>query len=187
MESIVKVRIKGNPPGLLMHSTRGMLETLKTKTRLKGKEYSPEVEAELSAYWTTAKGKKKELCIPARIFFAAMMRGAGLFRVKGRSVVGTLAGSIKIEPYEVSLGTSKYEIDIQFVNVNRAKIPRARAHLSNWEAEFNIVFDPKFVAEDTIKDVLTEVGKKIGIMDFRPATKGPYGTFEIVKWKRIKE
>ena len=190
MNCEIKVKIEGTGgAGLLMHSTRGMLKALKAGARKKTEVPDPEEEAELSAYWVN-NSTKKELCVPANVLYAAMIRASSFFKVKGRSIAGTLAGSMRIEPFNIGLGTNKYEVDIQFVNLGtgraRAKIARARARLQKWNITFSILYDDTFVAADTLKSILDEAGVKVGIMDFRPACKGQYGTFKVTQWKKVK-
>lgn len=177
----IRVKIKGNSPGLLMNNPKSMEND--SGPSGPGKKYPPEKEAEIRAY----RKKDKELYVPAESIYRSMLNAASAFKVKNRSVAGILAGSVKIEPYELGLGTDKYEIDIRSVNIKKCgRIMRARPKIYPWEVEFCIIFDEDFSSEEILKKVLEDAGKRIGILDFRPQKKGPFGTFEIAGWKKTK-
>ncbi len=62
-----------------------------------------------------------------------------------------------------------------------------RPRLDQWSFSFTLdidttVFDPKL-----IRSVVDDAGKKIGLGDFRPQRKGPFGRFVVVEWKEMKE
>ena len=92
----------------------------------------------------------------------------------------------KIEPEEIIILDKKgkamknYEIDTRPVVIQRARVLKSRAKITDWKAKFEIVFNEKLIADaEIIKTVLTEAGMRIGIMDYRPQKSGWYGTFKI--------
>ncbi len=154
--------------------------------RQKGKRitkvYDPKIESEKSAYWGT--GKKKELIIPSEVLYASILNASSFHKIGKRSAKSILAGSIKVEPMEISLGTDKYIIDTRPVVIQRARVLKSRAKLEKWKASFTIVYSEQLIADpQIIRTVLEEAGQRIGIMDFRPQKSGMYGCFIITNFK----
>jgi len=174
----IEVTIEGTAP-LLMNKLNP--EDLMKKSRQITREYNSKEEAEKSAYW---KKDKKELCIPSEIIYASLIRASSFYKIGKKSASSIIAGSIRIEPFEIGLGANKYVVDTRAVVVQRAKILRSRARIDKWKATFNIHYNEKLIPEpEVLKQVLTEAGERIGIMDFRPSKRGPFGTFKITKWQ----
>lgn len=177
----ITVTIKGLSP-LLMNKYNVEAELERQKGKRITKTYEPSEEAEKSAYWATT-GKKKDLIIPSEVIYASMMRASSFHKIGKRSAKAILAGSIKIEPFEISLNTDKYVIDTRPVVIGRARVLKSRAKLNEWEATFNIVYNADQVADpQVIRTVIDEAGQRIGIMDFRPSKSGPFGTFTVTKF-----
>ncbi len=176
----VNVEITGLTP-LLMHNIAGA--DLEGKSRKATKTYKDEDEAEKSAYWMT-EGKKRMLCVPSRCLYACIRTASSYFKVKGRSMKPIIAGSVRIEPENISLGTDKYEIDKQSVVVQRARILRVRPKLPNWKLRFKIIYNEEYISDpDIIRKILEEGGVKVGLLDFRPANGGQYGIFKVTKFR----
>ena len=38
-----------------------------------------------------------------------------------------------------------------------------------------------------VKKIVEDMGKRVGLLEFRPACKGPFGRCKIVKWKKEKD
>jgi len=49
--------------------------------------------------------------------------------------------------------------------------------------EFTLEIDEKEVSPETIRQLVEVAGNKIGLCDFRPTRRGPFGRFEIAEWK----
>ncbi len=177
----IRVTIEGTAP-LLMNRFSNEAYLAQKQVRKTTKQFDPKEEANESAYWTT-KGKK-ELMIPSEVLYAAMLNGAAWHKVQRRSAKAILAGSIRIEPMEVSLGTSKYEIDTRAVVIQRNRVLKSRARLDSWKATFDLIYDESLIADpEILKVVLIETGQRVGIMSFRPQKSGPYGRFKILHFK----
>ena len=176
----IKVEIEGTSP-LLMNKYNVEAELERQKGKRITKTYDPKEEAEKSAYWSL--GKKKELIIPSEVLYASILNASSFHRIGKRSAKSILAGSIKVEPMEVSLGTNKYVIDTRPVVIQRARVLKSRAKLEKWKVSFNIIYSEDLIADpQIIKTVLEEAGQRIGIMDFRPQKGGMYGCFKVIKF-----
>ena len=172
----VKVELTGETP-LLMHNIEGA--DLDQKTRKSLKTYDSKEEAEQAAYRT----KDGELCVPSRCVYGMLRVASGYFKTKGRSMKPVIAGSVRIEPENISLGVKKYEIDRQSVVVQRNRVLRSRPKIAEWKLKFDLLYNKDYIADpDIIKQILEEAGVKVGLLDFRPATGGQYGTFSVTKF-----
>jgi len=177
----IKVTIEGLTP-LLMNKYNVEAELQRQKGHRISKTYVPEEEAEKSAYWSS--GKKKELIIPSEIIYASMLNASSFHKIQKRSAKSILAGSIRIEPMEISLGTDKYVIDNRPVVIQRQRVLKSRAKLMKWKASFNIIYNEALISDPhIIRVVLEEAGARVGIMDFRPQKSGNFGIFKVIEFK----
>jgi hypothetical protein len=183
----IHVKIKGLPPGLLMHRLNP--EDLGS-SGIKQKTYIPEVEARKAAYITKVNGKE-QLYIPSRWLYSMLIKAAGEYKSKGKraSLSGILAGTIRIEPEEILLGHSNYEIDERAVRIGNAKVLGWRPKIKNWTAEFDIIYNKMHITPEiayTLKEILQDGAIRLGIGDFRPQHKGPFGTFTIEGYEIVE-
>lgn len=184
MKKIV-VEIEGKTP-LLMHKIGVQAKEQMGKGRT-GKKFteilSPEDEARDGAYMTD----KGELFIPARCIKASIVRASSWYKIGRRSMRQFIAGCVRVEPYEVLLGTKKYEIDARPVTIGRgSRIIRHRPLIKEWKCKFDLIYnDEVFSTKEsllTLKKVLEEAGMRCGLLDNRPERGGDNGTFEIKKF-----
>lgn len=179
----IEVELEGTSP-LLMHNIQGA--DLQGGSKRKLATYDDKVEAEKSAYRMTSGNGDKTLCVPCRCLYGCILKSASYFKVKNRSVKPVIAGALRIEPEEVSLGTDKYEIDIQSVVIQGARILRARPKLRDWKLKFNIIYNEDYITDPKmIKEILDDAGVKVGLLDFRPATGGMFGTFIVSRFNPL--
>lgn len=72
------------------------------------------------------------------------------------------------------------------VLVPKGRILRHRPMFDEWCVDFQIQIDTDLVGERLVRDILADAGKLVGIGDFRPARKGPYGRFTVTSWEKVK-
>mgnify|MGYP001024341308 CR=1 FL=1 len=180
----VEVGIEGLTP-LLMHKIGA--ETME-KMQDRGHKITdiptPEEEAEDGAY----KNEKGELVIPARCIKASIVRASSWYKLGKRSLKQFIAGCVRIEPYEVSLGVKKYEIDARPVVIGRGnRVIRHRPMIKQWKCTFGMIYNKEvFTTKESLevlKKVIEEAGMRCGLLDNRPEKGGENGTFKIVSWK----
>jgi hypothetical protein len=150
---------------------------------------SPREEAAGRAY----ADDKGQLYLPGANLFAALI-AAGVFHKIGRRQVTTrdtslIPAGVTIEELVCPLGTDHFEVDSRSVvnQTTRGRIMCHRPRLDKWRVSFTLdvdttVFDPRLV-----RAVLDDAGKKIGVGNFRPARKGPFGKFVVVAWDEAAE
>jgi len=177
-QKTIDVTIRGKTP-LLMN--RLNVESLKSKTRMKLETYSTKEDAAKSAYMAVIKGKN-QLYIPQEALYSMMIGTAKQYRIRRLSLSSLLAGTMRIEPEKIPLGTDKYEVDERAVVIVRQRVLKGRAKLPKWKAKFKIVYDAKRLPEGiekTLLTVLDDGGTRMGILDYRPQHKGWFGTFVV--------
>jgi hypothetical protein len=183
----VEVRITGLS-ALLMHRFPDILEddgpnpvTVKRKK---------EEAAELAAYrMPTTDGSKGNLHIPAECMRQTLVNGAAYEKGKGRSTLAKFAAAaIFVSPDCIDLGTSEYEIDTRAVVVpaTRGRIPRHRPTLRAWSVTFTIEYDETLLSEAQVRAIIDHAGAKVGVLDYRPQKKGPFGRFRVDEWNPIE-
>lgn len=144
-----------------------------------------EQQAEYAAYRIP---DSKELCIPAMNIQRALVSGATYSKGKGRSSLQkSAAACVRISPEYVGLGTDTYEIDTRSVVVpaTKGRILRHRPCLKTWSVTFEIAWDSELLTENQIRQIVDDTGLRVGLLDFRPEKRGPFGTFKVTNWKKL--
>lgn len=175
MSTKIVCGIKGLAPGMLMH--RFPLETIEAMDKKPKEE-----QAEIAAYRNE---KTQELYVPSDAVFQTLVNAAVYSKGKGRaSLQKPTAACVSITPAHLGLGTDKYEIDSRpAVNPpTGGRIVRHRPHFPEWEIEFNIEFDENLLKEEQVRKIVDNGGSLVGLLDYRPDCKGPFGRFVVTKW-----
>ena len=78
-----------------------------------------------------------------------------------------------------------WEVDSRPVTIpaTKGRIMRHRPKVERWRATFSFEVDTEVLPVSSIKQLLEEGGRRIGILDYRPERGGPYGRFHIVNWQ----
>jgi hypothetical protein len=177
MERIIKVQITGRSP-LLMH--RYPLEPVAAVEKKSMAE-----QAELSAYRDQ---ESKRLYLPGTALQRALVDGATYSKGKGRASLQKVAAAcLFVTPINLDLGTSGYEIDSRAVvnPVTKGRIVRHRPMISNWQCEFDLSYDDTLLTPEQCRQVVDDTGSRVGVLDFRPAKKGPFGRFHVTHWEPL--
>lgn len=188
MESAL-VKIRGVGRGYLQHKydlapqlSAGMLGEVK---KLKGTTRSYE-EFELEAKSYLFKDKTGRMCLPSIHLDGCLKKSGAEHQIEGRGKKTYKQGmmaSVKIEPDLILLTPQDYSLDMQFVRVARAGIPRARPRFNaGWEAEFTVIITDSTLTMATVKNMLEYGGRHVGLGDFRPR----FGLFEVVSVTPVK-
>lgn len=172
----IEVTIEGVTP-LLMNSPKGMLDPQpKDKSRLKNVDHVK--EAEKVAYRTS----KGELFIPSVAIKGCLVNASSWKKVGKFALKPIMAGAVRVNPYEVCLGTKEYEVDKRTVVIQRNRVPKARPMLKEWKAKFEIVYNETMIEPDLIRKCLEDGGERVGLLDFRPQKNGEFGCFKVLKF-----
>lgn len=52
----------------------------------------------------------------------------------------------------------------------------------DWKLSFEIELDTDLISHKLLREIVDAAGKRIGLGDFRPSCKGPFGKFVVTKW-----
>lgn len=173
-EQHVQVRIRGDSP-LLMHAFPATVPENLDKL-------PPAEQARVHIY-TDPKGK---IVVPAECVRLTFVNGAVYSKGKGRgSLAKNVAAGLHIEPEYCDLMPQEYVIDSRPVVIpaTRGRIVRHRAKWPEWELAFRVAFNDNLLTESQVRRIVEDSGKLVGLLDYRPAKRGPFGRFGIVEWK----
>ena len=183
----VDVTINGLPPGILLHNpAAGLMGG--NKTGKKPTIPPPEDEAAAGLYWTE---DSSSIAFPSWNIHRAMTAGAAGFKLGKRAMSPYIAGSLTFLPVMASFNTTNYRVDIRRAVIQRQGIMRSRPNLFPWELSFIIQvaeedFPNPAIIDESLKAIMEDTGRRIGIGDFRPGCKGPFGRFQVTRWEVSK-
>jgi len=146
---------------------------------------TPREQATRTAYRDPTTG---ELYVPGPNLFAALVE-AGRFHKVGRVKVTTQKSSLVpaglvVTDLMVPLATKEFEVDSRRVRIPATGgcIMRHRARVDTWKATFTLDVDETVFSSQFVRVLLDDCGKKVGLGDFRPSTRGPFGRFVVSGW-----
>jgi hypothetical protein len=116
---------------------------------------------------------------------------AGKFFKVGKSKVTTQKSSIIpscVEMNEVEYlieHKDDWEVDTRAVRIpsTGGRILCHRPKFNDWKLSFEVILDTEIMSVKFFRDVIDKAGRAIGLGDFRPDCKGPFGRFVVVKWE----
>lgn len=181
--SYLKIKLVGDSP-LLMNNPASMKSDGDKPSPVK--VYDPEKEAAKKAYWNK---DKTSLVVPALCVQAMMVVGCDKrYKIAKLSAKSYVAGCVTVKPEHIPLNTTEYEIDERTVVIQRSRVFCWRPRFNEWQIEFDLIYDEDiFVpgSEKLLVDLLNDCGKRVGLLDYRPAKKGPFGRFHVEKWEIV--
>lgn len=144
---------------------------------------SPQEQAELSAYRDPDTGG---LYVPGLAIQRSMVAAAAYSKGKGRgSLQKQVAACVMVSPERAGLGTKEFKIDSRPVVVpaTRGRVVRHRPRLDDWQVTVEIDYDDTLLTEQQVRRIVDDAGSRVGLLDFRPERKGPFGRFVVVHWE----
>ena len=119
---------------------------------------------------------------------------AGKFFKAGKSKVTTLKSSLipaclSIEETEITIEHNEpWTIDTRAVRIpsTGGRISTHRPCFHDWKLSFHLELDDAVVSIQLLREILDVAGKRIGLGDFRPDCKGPFGKFVVSHWAESK-
>ncbi len=184
---LVEISIEGITPLLMNRFTEEAAAKVSSgvsKVSVSGKG-DPRKQAEPKRY----ADKDGNLYIPGPNIFACLIQ-AGKFHKVGKSKVTTLKSSlvpagIQIMEIVCPLKTKHFEVDSRSVVIpsTGGRIMCHRPRLDTWKTGFTLDVDTDMFELDFVRVLVDDAGRKIGLGDFRPDRKGPFGKFVVTNWK----
>ncbi len=135
--------------------------------------------------------------IPSTNIFRSII-DAGVFHKAGKSKITTQKSSLV--PAAMSLveipcpvinpdgGKVLWEVDSRSVVIpsTGGRIMAHRPRFDRWRLAFTVEYDAGMFAASLVRSLLDDAGRRIGLGDFRPSRKGPFGKFVVTKWVEVK-
>lgn len=183
----VQVEIRGVTP-LLIHRFGEEAEQQKKSRRIEMKQRDPREEAQRNAYIATdGTYYFSAFAIPNAMGSAGANHKATGTRKTLRFVVPSAVRMAKDTVTILNgVGAAKtFEVDSRPVTIpaTKGRILRHRPRFDVWGARFEFLLDDELLSADMAHQLLNEAGTSIGIGDFRPEKRGPFGTFRVVKFE----
>ena len=127
-----------------------------------------------------------KLYVPGVALQRSMIAAAAYSKGKGRATLQKpVAACVLVSPDRSIIDQQKYEIDSRRVVIPATKgcIIRHRPRFEEWSLQFVIEYDDELLSEKELRQVIDDAGKRVGLLDFRPEKKGPFGRFVVTSWK----
>src|SRR4029077_9078630 len=114
---------------------------------------------------------------------------AGRFHKAGKEKITTLKSSLVpagmwLREIELPIVDGAWEPAVRAV-VNPAtggRMIACRPRFDRWLVQFALDVDEKMFSLSMVRTLVDDAGQKIGVGDFRPARKGPFGRFRVTNW-----
>lgn len=134
------------------------------------------------------------LIIPQPNLLRCLVEG-GRFHKSGKSQLTTakssiLYGALDIEGAEIPIQNKQpWRVDTRAVRIpsTGGRILAHRPMFDDWRLSFNVELDTSILGARLLRSIVDDAGKRIGLGDFRPQCKGPFGKFVVVQWDEKAE
>lgn len=187
----IEINIRGTSPLILnkftdaaaMASTNGSRSSAAAGTR-----GTPREIAEGKLYYGVDGG----LVLPSPNLLRCLIDGGSFFKA-GRKQITTKAESmlfscLDIIAAEIPLRHAQpWTVDTRAVVIpaTKGRILAHRPRFDDWNLAFTVLLDTSIVQEPLLREIVDAAGQRIGLGDFRPARKGPFGRFRVDSWKAV--
>src|SRR3990167_1172174 len=186
----VSIEIRGIT-SLLIHRFGEEAEQSQKTRRIETKRRDPRTEATKNAY--IAKDGSfyfNAFAIPSAMGSAGANHKATGTRKTLRFVVPS-AVQVASDTITIMNGSGPaktFEVDSRPVTIpaTKGRIMRHRPRFDQWGAKFDLLINDDLLSTEMAQQLLTEAGQSIGIGDFRPEKRGPFGRFRIISWDNDK-
>ena len=186
-----EIEIEGTTPLLCNKFTdaAAMAATSGTRSSAVGDKGTPLEQAEARLYI----GHRNQVMIPQPNVFRCIM-DAGKFFKAGKSKVTTQKSSL----IPACIDIPSIEIDIEHVepwvvDTRAVRIPSTggrilchRPCFHDWALSFTSMLDETIISAKLFREIVDAAGRQIGLGDFRPDCKGPFGKFVVTKWSQVE-
>ena len=182
----IQVEIRGTTP-LLIHRFAEASEQSKPTRRIKSQNGDPRAEAEQNAYQATdGTYYFSSFAIPGALGAAGSNHKSVGSRKSLRWVVPS---AVRMSTDTITIlngaGPAKdFEVDSRPVTIpaTKGRIMRHRPRFDSWGARFDLVVNDDLLSTEIVHQLLNEAGQSIGIGDFRPEKRGPFGCFRVTRF-----
>ena len=134
------------------------------------------------------------IIMPQPNLLRCFMEGGRYFKVGKRQVTtqreSLIPACVDIVAVAMKLVyTDPWTVDTRPVRIpsTGGRILRHRARFDDWHVSFSLTLDTEILGPTLLREVIDAAGKRVGLGDFRPACKGPFGRFVVTAWTPQKE
>lgn len=122
---------------------------------------------------------------PSENLRRAIISAASRTKIGRRSAVTDVAAAIFITPFALPI-EGQWHVDSRPVVIpaTRGRILRHRPMFDAWRINLELQIDVDLIDAATIRKIMDDAGNYVGIGDFRPEKKGPYGRFRVDSWQQ---
>jgi hypothetical protein len=125
--------------------------------------------------------------VPAENVRQSIIAASSRTKIGRRAATTDVAAAVYISPFELSLD-GEWHVDSRAVVIpaTKGRILRHRPMFDDWSLTFDLQIETNLIDEKTVHKIIEDAGNYVGLGDFRPARKGPYGRFQVTKWEVMK-
>lgn len=183
----IEITIAGVTPLLMNRFTDAaqLKATSGTAMSTVGERGTPKAQAEAVLY-TDENGV---IGIPAPNLYRSIL-DAGKFFKAGKSKVTTLKSSLipaclTIDAMFIPIESKEpWTVDTRPVRIpaTGGRILKHRPCFNDWALSFVAELDTTIISATLLREIVDAAGKRIGLGDFRPDCKGPFGKYVVTRW-----
>jgi hypothetical protein len=84
--------------------------------------------------------------------------------------------------------TTDFVVDARPVTIpsTKGRIMRYRPRYEGWTMRFQLLVETDLISTELVHQLLGEAGVQIGIGDFRPEKRGPFGSFRVTRFEEVE-
>lgn len=185
---LLKCSIQGVSPLICNRFTEAAQAKVESNTAatFNGSRGTPREQAEAKVY----RDSTGHAVLPAPNLLASIIE-AGKYIKSGRSKLTTARSSIipagiAITEIELPIMPGSWEADSRAVVIpaTGGRIMAHRPRFDEWRLHATLNVDDTMFSEKLVRELIDIAGQRIGVGDFRPQRKGPFGRFKVVTWRR---
>ena len=132
------------------------------------------------------------VCIPQPNLLACLVDGGSWHKI-GKKQVTTKTSSLLYSCLDIPgvmipiEHKAPWSVDIRPIVIpsTKGRILCYRPRFDDWRLTFEIELITEIVGVKLARAIVDDAGSKIGLGDFRPSRKGPFGRFAVVHWQEI--
>lgn len=181
----IEVEIRGETP-YLMHAFSMEKAEEKEKKKIGREDYESEIK---EALYTLPDGT---IYVPSTQIHGTLIEAGKKFQIPGQrkaTFSRIIGGLVIISPDAIRMEPQKYSVDKRAVVVpaTKGRVVRYRPKFTDWSLKFQIHnLEPEQVQSTVLKKILDYAGSYVGIGDFRPSKKGPFGRFIVSRFDPVR-
>ena len=116
--------------------------------------------------------------------------GGGSFHKSGKKQITTQKASMLYACVDIEgvaleiIHKQPWKVDTRPVRIpsTGGRILAHRPMFDDWRLEFTVQLDTMILSQSIFRLIVDDAGSRVGLGDYRPSSKGPYGRFHVVRW-----